>query len=226
MEWDCCRNHGQGHPRTCGGTRADGLVIDHVPGSSPHLRGNLEIQSENLPVVRVIPAPAGEPWGQYHRRQYSQGHPRTCGGTRFWRGHVAPDLGSSPHLRGNLLAGRGPDMEGRVIPAPAGEPACRRGLRPPSSGHPRTCGGTLPKCSFTIGSFGSSPHLRGNRAEPFELLLFTGVIPAPAGEPSRGVGKGEVCPGHPRTCGGTHCGRFYKMATAGSSPHLRGNPSH
>ena len=192
-------------------------------GSSPHLRGNLGGQPLGQRLRRVIPAPAGEPRSGAPRRSLSEGHPRTCGGTMRDTGGDVNARGSSPHLRGNLLADEIKIQSPGVIPAPAGEPRTRDTGTPLREGHPRTCGGTSNLVELTEDARGSSPHLRGNRGTVSMETTILRVIPAPAGEPGGESASARCHGGHPRTCGGTQVKGLERTSTTGSSPHLRGN---
>ena len=128
------------HPRTCG---EHYRKVEDVPddvGSSPHLRGTLELRHEATACLRFIPAPAGNTSTQTTGPALSTVHPRTCGEhlaapppPAFWPVHprtCGEHLNQSSHR---------PPAE-RFIPAPAGNtsPTCRASTT--SSVHPRTCG--------------------------------------------------------------------------------------
>ena len=214
-----------GHPRTCGGTWPSYSVNGGLCGSSPHLRGNRIYVLITKTVIRVIPAPAGEPTNRRAGKHLVRGHPRTCGGTKWTAPSGEFDGGSSPHLRGNQVDRAFRRVRRRVIPAPAGEPIRISMWFLTLRGHPRTCGGTLSSRPLGGLVLGSSPHLRGNPRRLGRRAPVFRVIPAPAGEPSRSISSRMVSTGHPRTCGGTQIRHALRGFAIGSSPHLRGNPA-
>ena len=111
----------------------------------------------------------------------------------------------------------------RVIPAPAGQPPGRTRRRPPTSGHPRTCGAARVQSSVRYSQGGSSPHLRGSRHPGAAARRRRRVIPAPAGQPRAGRASTPGGAGHPRTCGAAIGQPRVLPAGQGSSPHLRGS---
>ena len=154
---------------------------------------------------RSIPAPAGEPPRRRCWTPSKAVYPRACGGT-FWRR-------STKHI-----------VDGS-IPAPAGEPdrgwlLCRH-----PAVYPRACGGTGLMEARRIGLCGLSPRLRGNLVDKASGIGIAGSIPAPAGEPFFGVGRGTHLPVYPRACGGTLRASARWPAGGGLSPRLRGNPA-
>ncbi len=90
------------HPRTCGEHRNhiddDNLGI----GSSPHLRGTLNLNCGCPKKRRFIPAPAGNTFRLLPPWLYRPVHPRTCGEHAETEAEAATWAGSSPHLRGTL----------------------------------------------------------------------------------------------------------------------------
>ncbi|EFH10694.1 hypothetical protein HMPREF0731_3079 [Pseudoroseomonas cervicalis ATCC 49957] len=130
-------------------------------GSSPRLRG-----TQVTPVVavegdRFIPAPAGNTGAAPSGRRTSPG--------------------SSPRLRGTLNPAAAFALRQRFIPAPAGNTA--HGWRAPSPPpvHPRACGEHSAEGSRNDGDDGSSPRLRGTRAQGSDPGERGRFIPAPAG---------------------------------------------
>ena len=70
---------------------------------------------------------------------------------------------------------------------------------------------------------GLSPRLRGNLVSSASMVLPSGSIPAPAGEPKVGFGFREGDEVYPRACGGTSASVAVTGAPTGLSPRLRGN---
>ena len=174
---------GRVYPRVCGGTRCLAATPGPGIGLSPRVRGNRCPLLPLPPLVRSIPACAGEPWLPAAGRTSGRVYPRVCGGTRSRcptssRRCVYPRVcGGTGGTMSNLLTRRG------SIPACAGEPSTEchqsQGIRV----YPRVCGGTD---RFIVGIRtikGLSPRVRGNPQAVSEIDYGCGSIPACAGEP-------------------------------------------
>ena len=158
-----CPSLSAGHPRTYGGTSLGPNDVCPSQGTSPHLRGNRQVEQDDLGTYRDIPAPTGEPPRRSSAAPRRGGHPRTYGGTQFSSVPQRSADGTSPHLRGNRPRPRLSSAPRRDIPAPTGEPTPPRMESAAMEGHPRTYGETP---TFAVGIRwwkGTSPHLRGNR---------------------------------------------------------------
>ena len=91
------------YPRECGGTASSYRAPSNVTGLSPRVRGNLEYCQSQKPIIRSIPASAGEPPVGGSSGSWGAVYPRECGGTHtlvLTPGSVA---GLSPRVRGNPL---------------------------------------------------------------------------------------------------------------------------
>ena len=208
----------------CGGTPSTLLKTKWPQGLSPRVRGNPPLYFRPNPIVRSIPACAGEPassgWSIRLRRVY----PRVCGGTRGVVIEGNDRVGLSPRVRGNPDARPAGGYPLGSIPACAGEPVVQAAARRASRVYPRVCGGTLPNSAFGSPVRGLSPRVRGNRWQAGKPGLTKGSIPACAGEPA------PVCPApcplpvYPRVCGGTRLRNGRIELVAGLSPRVRGNP--
>ena len=89
--------------------------------------------------------------------------------------------------------------------------------------YPRVCGGTFEARWGERLSYGLSPRVRGNRCADWAAEIFSGSIPACAGEPKparRNPSGGRV---YPRVCGGTSRMWGKVRPNAGLSPRVRGN---
>ena len=130
------------YPRACGGTINISPHIDIQQGLSPRVRGNLVIRLDMLPIVRSIPARAGEPRVTFLMSTGKKVYPRACGGTIATTMNMPMRVGLSPRVRGNRIDGNAGLPAGRSIPARAGEPlrADRAWLK--RRVYPRACGGT------------------------------------------------------------------------------------
>ena len=81
------------------------MAADLIPGLvglSPRVRGSLDTVAKATPLLRSIPAGAGEPRRWVEREQGDQVYPRGCGGALAF-GFEAPTVeGLSPRVRGSL----------------------------------------------------------------------------------------------------------------------------
>ena len=106
-----------------------------------------------------------------------------CGGTTWPSPRLKPSMGLSPRVRGNPIYLNGRVGYHRSIPACAGEPAPATAPSPPAKVYPRVCGGTVLMLPSQVGKSGLSPRVRGNLLVAIRADLWTGSIPACAGEP-------------------------------------------
>ncbi len=110
------------------------------------------------------------------------------------------------------------------IPACTGEPCyCVAAVIRPRA-YPRMHGGTLAVGSHMRGLEGLSPHARGNRHRHASAGPGIGPIPACTGEPLNVVESLTASGAYPRMHGGTLASNSRALASAGLSPHARGNP--
>ena len=128
------------HPRMCGEHPAWSKSQTARPGSSPHVRGTPCCRSVRSGGAGIIPACAGNTSCCSSASREVRDHPRMCGEHDLIRVHVVDGLGSSPHVRGTLLANGASVCAFGIIPACAGNtwvslatPTCPRD-------HPRMCG--------------------------------------------------------------------------------------
>ena len=134
--------------------------------------------------------------------------------------------GSSPHVRGTRCWLSAWNREVGIIPACAGNTASRLPDAVCNWDHPRMCGEHPPIIGHGKAERGSSPHVRGTRVERDGTRLFHGIIPACAGNT---CWSGRLVRGgrdHPRMCGEHPVGFRYRPPVEGSSPHVRGTPTH
>ena len=170
----------------------------------------------------IIPAYAGNtvPLRSIHSAYWD--HPRICG--EHLRGLHAcmSEQGSSPHMRGTLLAHGVECAITGIIPAYAGNTFIPRSINIFSQDHPRICGEHIAKNLTTGEVKGSSPHMRGTRIRPPEYARTLGIIPAYAGNTWTPSISPALPWDHPRICG-EHSRGLRRMTVArGSSPHMRG----
>ena len=108
------------HPRICGEHSRGLRRMTVARGSSPHMRGTLHKRDYRFPRWRIIPAYAGNTSALSPSGNRYRDHPRICG--EHFQDFTAPSPsgGSSPHMRGTLIAVRDVACPIRIIPAYAG----------------------------------------------------------------------------------------------------------
>ena len=173
---------GPDHPRACGANVHTAYQLRFPAGSSPRMRGKRLHDRCHRQRGRIIPAHAGQTsWIGMNISSLSD-HPRACGAN-------LPDCkcsftyaGSSPRMRGKLVAHTRNTLPQRIIPAHAGQTAF--GSAPAYAGpdHPRACGANGKTVSHYCWRFGSSPRMRGKLVVCLLCVRFVRIIPAHAGQ--------------------------------------------
>ena len=214
------------HPRECGERLAAPLYADADTGSSPRVRGTRVLHDGGDWEIRFIPASAGNASSSSASSAYSPVHPRECGerfpaqDRRLWR------LGSSPRVRGTLVAENIRRLLRRFIPASAGNapsPACCASTTPV---HPRECGERSHQTCTPWERAGSSPRVRGTPLTPRRRPAPPRFIPASAGNAPSAPSRRSAAPVHPRECGERGQHQAGPPRRVGSSPRVRGTPHH
>ena len=169
------------HPRICG---------EHPPvagtrlrkwGSSPHMRGTPPADWMVGLSLGIIPAYAGNTPRPHDTCPAARDHPRICGehpGDFVGANGV---WGSSPHMRGTLMAKHALQRLDGIIPAYAGNTWLLCGGSMVWGDHPRICGEHDTLTTSTPEFTGSSPHMRGTLQLNIQLCRVGGIIPAYAG---------------------------------------------
>ena len=85
------------------------------------MRGKLDVQSGHLLAGRIIPARAGQTFGEQHHEDQAADHPRACGANLSLKLIDARSAGSSPRVRGKLGQWQLSCRSLRIIPARAGQ---------------------------------------------------------------------------------------------------------
>ena len=173
------------YPRVCGGTAFQSMADGIEEGLSPRVRGNRDDGGADAAWCGSIPACAGEPWWAARAAIARRVYPRVCGGTLRYDPETAPGLGLSPRVRGNQGGDRPAVVQGRSIPACAGEPPPPAWSSPVTRVYPRVCGGTDGEQGAPDLARGLSPRVRGNPGRKTGAGATGGSIPACAGEPTR-----------------------------------------
>ena len=95
-----------------------------------------------------------------------------------------------------------------------------------SGDHPRACGEHDGSKTCTITDVGSSPRMRGTPTMLILAIVVLGIIPAHAGNTQSRCGDFTCAWDHPRACGEHQCPRGHISTSWGSSPRMRGTPTH
>ena len=132
--------HRAAHPRACGENGCCAILVKHLRGSSPRMRGKRAHEFHGRRALGLIPAHAGKTMARAVSVCPLWAHPRACGenlGKMFFQ--IAAS-GSSPRMRGKRLHLLLADREGRLIPAHAGKTLTSCIMLSIASAHPRACG--------------------------------------------------------------------------------------
>ena len=236
-------HQGADHPRACG-ELSSSLKRPAVPrGSSPRMRGTQGSRSDRQPRGWIIPAHAGNSYRDGCGNLLPADHPRACGELPVLRPHRHAYPGSSPRMRGTLVAGHEFDVEVRIIPAHAGNsqvlasaPSSPPRIIPAHAGnsstsaprvslspdHPRACGELDCEIDKPQGPPGSSPRMRGTRLAGACEGFVNRIIPAHAGNSRSDPTACTSTPDHPRACGELPDTGEPEPSPSGSSPRMRG----
>ena len=154
-------------------------------------------------------------------------------------------MGSSPRVRGSLVAISKRHAAAGIIPAGAGltyRPSCyyaRNRDHPAGAGltrhehdraycdrdHPRGCGAHTALEWHVLFRAGSSPRVRGSLSNMIMNRKNQGIIPAGAGLTIRPSVLSGAAKDHPRGCGAHRDERGIINYGKGSSPRVRGSPA-
>ena len=191
-------------------------------GSSPRVRGTRPGSVRFGRSGRFIPASAGNASSTATSRRPRTVHPRECGerGAVVWQ--AGNEFGSSPRVRGTRRAGAVRRGAARFIPASAGNAPRRQTGPAPRPVHPRECGERLSDAELIAESTGSSPRVRGTRADKAVQGRLQRFIPASAGNATSSRRRSADALVHPRECGERTSARVLPAIRSGSSPRVRG----
>ena len=210
------------HPRMCGEHYVHRPQFDWDVGSSPHVRGARCFATVFLDGFGIIPACAGSTCPSRPSAATAGDHPRMCGEHRICCQSCKISTGSSPHVRGALVQDFLQGLSTGIIPACAGSTVSWRIRRPPCRDHPRMCGEHGRLATMPCRSPGSSPHVRGARAQGRITTAGSGIIPACAGSTTHVLSVQCLKGDHPRMCGEHNGMAVLSNDGRGSSPHVRG----
>ena len=151
-------------------------------GSSPRVRGKHFDHLEAEPLAGLIPACAGKTSWCRQRLRWCRAHPRVCGENRPLANKNLSYAGSSPRVRGKLVALQRALNNGGLIPACAGKTRAVRESIIFDWAHPRVCGENIAIASSWLSTAGSSPRVRGKLWVGGPSNFSWGLIPACAGK--------------------------------------------
>ena len=195
------RRTGRFIPAPAGNAVWPGWLRRGLAGSSPRLRGTRPAPRHSAARGRFIPAPAGNAWPDPGTSSQVSVHPRACGERQLIPDQLAAQVGSSPRLRGTLLATHTGSYQTRFIPAPAGNATAIASTARLTPVHPRACGERAPVVLAAGAMNGSSPRLRGTPTRHQPRQPECRFIPAPAGNAAYPTAARISEPVHPRACG-------------------------
>ena len=214
----------QDHPRACGANCW--LIQSHTAlnGSSPRMRGKLDVRTVEQFMERIIPAHAGQTRRPHRRTVHGTDHPRACGANHPIDSLNGIYAGSSPRMRGKRLCGSLTPGLVRIIPAHAGQTIPRCAPSTPGPDHPRACGANQRYDNGGSFEHGSSPRMRGKRCWQSIGWRRRRIIPAHAGQTFLSSAPHRATPDHPRACGANTSATTIATGVGGSSPRMRGKP--
>ena len=192
---------GTDHPRSCGANAVCDIGCKLCCGSSPLVRGQLNVFLGFFHQLRIIPARAGPTEFDDTDEIVCPDHPRSCGANLTTMGRYWPRFGSSPLVRGQRHVTLKRFERVRIIPARAGPTAGVSLIEITSMDHPRSCGANTYKRACCRVRRGSSPLVRGQRTISVVSYKMLRIIPARAGPTFRRTGCYRDVPDHPRSCG-------------------------
>ena len=169
------------HPRVCGEHLTGNPYLLMVQGSSPRMRGTLGFSVTNTNDAGIIPAYAGNTWRPSSNLRCVRDHPRVCGEHEAFGTSASKAQGSSPRMRGTLVARIPEEIRGWIIPAYAGNTIPQPARRGERGDHPRVCGEHQVELWPLLRRGGSSPRMRGTPFCIREVDGQIGIIPAYAG---------------------------------------------
>ena len=118
------------HPRGCGEKLRSRVDMKTVAGSSPRVRGEVQVCMMKVLPAGIIPAGAGRSGTGRGWSWRGWDHPRGCGEKTPQRNNLATMRGSSPRVRGEGVALVRESGRRGIIPAGAGRRGLWRGLGP------------------------------------------------------------------------------------------------
>ena len=218
------RRRGWAHPRACGENSTRRPRPSGGGGSSPRVRGKLDVLRGQRPRPGLIPARAGKTGAARPATRTPRAHPRACGENEVAGAVIPVARGSSPRVRGKPgVAGLEPARAG-LIPARAGKTPWRAPTRAATWAHPRACGENRSSTETPPPRRGSSPRVRGKLGAHRHQPRRGRLIPARAGKTGAPATASTPRAAHPRACGENPPSVRARARFPGSSPRVRGKP--
>ena len=193
-----------------------------APGSSPRVRGTARNLFADQPVVRFIPACAGNSVFPCFCVSGISVHPRVCGEQSIFGALIVSLTGSSPRVRGTVRGSPTRPAYLRFIPACAGNRSSVSLISLCTAVHPRVCGEQVWKNWSRVSRAGSSPRVRGTDFTMDQANTIARFIPACAGNRYETSSQILLTSVHPRVCGEQCSGLRPISVDDGSSPRVRG----
>ena len=128
------------HPRACGANADSAPLTAAACGSSPRVRGKPSAAPPTDPIMRIIPARAGQTYSTLTHDSVHPDHPRACGANVPYGHAPFEHAGSSPRVRGKRRVRTAAYTTARIIPARAGQTPERNPRERSGPDHPRACG--------------------------------------------------------------------------------------
>ena len=176
------------------------------------------------PLVRFIPACAGNTSPGCPGAGVAAVHPRVRGEHACFANSNWHRVGSSPRARGTHSHAIDTSLDGRFIPACAGNTSSTAATSSFSSVHPRVRGEHGIIITIGICRNGSSPRARGTHRIPVSVSHRGRFIPACAGNTRMAKRTARKYAVHPRVRGEHFAPVVVTDAPTGSSPRARGTP--
>ena len=189
------------HPRVCGEQFKAGGIGSIPDGSSPRVRGTVNICALRPVCFRFIPACAGNRVTGSLLMGTQAVHPRVCGEQASMETPFEAAAGSSPRVRGTVKLWQGLHWLFRFIPACAGNSSVSKFSSLVKPVHPRVCGEQIRLLLGMALSTGSSPRVRGTGLWSDRADAGGRFIPACAGNRLRQNKRSQATAVHPRVCG-------------------------
>ena len=187
------------------------------------MRGSPRAASPSALPAGIIPAHAGLTASNGRDAPEKRDHPRACGAHKLRTSSMTALWGSSPRMRGSLLAERIRPHAAGIIPAHAGLTGIQPSLLAAAQDHPRACGAHKTPLALSGTSLGSSPRMRGSHKEEWARYEARRIIPAHAGLTWAVRAAQRRSGDHPRACGAHSISGPSSTLNSGSSPRMRGS---
>ena len=210
------------HPRVCGENCGQREPKGSGRGSSPRVRGKRQRLRIHRVNERLIPACAGKTRLDICPNAPVTAHPRVCGENLWIADSALRRPGSSPRVRGKLIAVRVFEGSSGLIPACAGKTRLATKRAQLLTAHPRVCGENEVVLQGPFSQSGSSPRVRGKHPGRNVVVVEHGLIPACAGKTRMALRHYDSPRAHPRVCGENLPLARGKRHSHGSSPRVRG----